>query len=143
MCHVGPIRERSSEITKRYDTGTIGGILAMPFWQDQFSTGFVDSSGHLDVTASQSATIVSILSAGTFFGALGAAPVADAIGRRLGLIVSTVVFIFGVVLQTAATRIPLFLAGRFFAGLGVGLISAISKSLITPRRLVDLNLREL
>jgi SP family sugar:H+ symporter-like MFS transporter len=102
----------------------------MPYWQDQFSTGFRDTSGHLDITASQSATIVSILSAGTFFGALTAAPVADAIGRRLGLIVSSLVFIFGVILQTAATRIPLFLAGRFFAGFGVGLISATSKSIL-------------
>ena len=101
----------------------------MPYWQDQFSTGFVNSSGHLDVTASQSATIVSILSAGTFFGALTAAPVADAIGRRIGLIASTIVFILGVILQTAATSIPIFLAGRFFAGFGVGLISAISMSI--------------
>lgn len=100
----------------------------MPFWQDTFSTGFVNSSGHRDVTASQSATIVSILSAGTFFGALGAAPVADIIGRRWGLIASNVVFCAGVVLQAASIDIPLFLAGRFFAGFGVGLISAMSKS---------------
>ncbi|KAK3487405.1 general substrate transporter [Neurospora hispaniola] len=107
-----------------YDTGTIGGILAMPYWQDLFSTGYRNPEHHLDVTASQSATIVSILSAGTFFGALGAAPLADWAGRRLGLILSSFVFIFGVILQTAAVSIPLFLAGRFFAGLGVGLISA-------------------
>ncbi|KFY24114.1 hypothetical protein V493_05438 [Pseudogymnoascus sp. VKM F-4281 (FW-2241)] len=119
-----------------YDTGTIGGILAMPFWQDTFSTGFVNSSGHRDVTASQSATIVSILSAGTFFGALGAAPVADIIGRRWGLIASNVVFCVGVVLQTIAVDIPLFLAGRFFAGFGVGLISAmipLYQSEISPK----------
>jgi SP family sugar:H+ symporter-like MFS transporter len=85
-----------------------------------------DSTGHLNATASQQATIVSILSAGTFFGALTAAPVADLIGRRLGLVASTFVFIFGVILQTAATAIPLFVAGRFFAGFGVGLISAMS-----------------
>ncbi|KAH6653360.1 general substrate transporter [Truncatella angustata] len=108
-----------------YDTGTISGILAMPYWQSLFSTGYVNSSGNPDVTASQSATIVSILSAGTFFGALGAAPVADAIGRRFGLIASTVVFMLGVILQTAATAIPLFLGGRFLAGFGVGLISAM------------------
>jgi MFS family permease len=99
----------------------------MPYWQNEFSTGYRDSTGHLNITASQSATIVSILSAGTFFGALTAAPIADAIGRRMGLIVSTFVFILGVILQTAATKIPLFVAGRFFAGFGVGLISAISK----------------
>jgi predicted MFS family arabinose efflux permease len=42
------------------------------------------------------------------------------------LIASSWVFIFGVILQTAATSIPLFLAGRFFAGFGVGLVSALS-----------------
>ncbi|KAG0645301.1 Major facilitator-type transporter ecdD [Hyphodiscus hymeniophilus] len=109
-----------------YDTGTIGGILAMPYWRDEFSTGYRDPTGHLDVTASQSAMIVSILSAGTFFGALTAAPVADAIGRRWGLIGSTaIVFNLGVILQAASTRIPTFVAGRFFAGFGVGLISAM------------------
>lgn len=99
----------------------------MPYWQDQFSTGYKDSTGHLNADAAQTATIVSILSAGTFFGALSFAPLADSIGRRLGLIVSTFVFTFGVILQTAATAIPLFVAGRFFAGFGVGLISAMSK----------------
>ena len=55
---------------------------------------------------------------------LTAAPVADLIGRRLGLIACNIVFCFGVVLQTAATAIPIFVAGRFFAGYGVGMISA-------------------
>jgi MFS transporter, SP family, sugar:H+ symporter len=112
----------------RYDTGTIGGILAMPYWQDEFSTGHRNPDGHLDVSSSQSAMIVSILSAGTFFGALTAAPVGDLIGRRWGLIASTaIVFNLGVILQTAATDIPIFVAGRFFAGYGVGLISALSE----------------
>nr|CAJ44796.1 putative hexose transporter [Aspergillus nidulans] len=108
-----------------YDTGTISGILAMPYWAQTFSTGYRDSTGQLNVTSSQSSAIVSILSAGTFFGALGAAPVGDIIGRRWGLIASNGVFVLGVVLQTIATSIPPFLAGRFFAGLGVGLISAL------------------
>lgn len=103
-----------------YDTGTIGGIIAMPAWLATFCT---DST----LTASQSSLIVSILSAGTFFGALTAAPLADYIGRRWALIVTLCVFCFGVILQTAASAIPLFVAGRFFAGFGVGLISAISK----------------
>ncbi|KAF7593923.1 Plasma membrane low glucose sensor [Aspergillus hancockii] len=108
-----------------YDTGTISGILAMPYWSRTFSTGYRDSNGQLNITSSQSSAIVSILSAGTFFGALGAAPMGDIIGRRWGLITSNGVFILGVVLQTAAVSIPTFLAGRFFAGFGVGLISAL------------------
>ncbi|GFF41011.1 probable glucose transporter rco-3 [Aspergillus udagawae] len=112
-----------------YDTGTISGILAMPYWATTFSTGYRDSTGQLNVTSSQSSAIVSILSAGTFFGALGAAPMGDIIGRRWGLIESNGVFVLGVILQTIATSIPPFLAGRFFAGLGVGLISALGEPL--------------
>ncbi|KAL3475704.1 general substrate transporter [Aspergillus californicus] len=108
-----------------YDTGTISGILAMKYWRKTFSTGYINPSDHiLDVTSSQSSMIVSLLSAGTFFGALTAAPVADYFGRRIGMILDCFVFCFGVILQTASTSIPLFVAGRFFAGFGVGLLSA-------------------
>ena len=112
-----------------YDTGTIGGILATRYWLNLFSTGYKvpdPTTGELQpaITASESAEIVSLLSAGTFFGSLGSAPFADWIGRRYGLILSCFVFTFGVILQTAATAIPLFVAGRFFAGFGVGLLSA-------------------
>ncbi|KAK4205425.1 hypothetical protein QBC40DRAFT_162489 [Triangularia verruculosa] len=108
-----------------YDTGTISGILAMDYWREQFSTGYRDAKGHLDVSPTDTSAVVSILSAGTFFGALASPMLGDNIGRRWGLIVSCWVFNFGVVLQTAAGQLPLFLAGRFFAGLGVGLISAL------------------
>jgi MFS family permease len=109
----------------RYDTGTISGILAMPYWQRLFSTGYVDPEGNRNITASQESAIVSILSAGTFFGALMSPFLTDSFGRRPALIISTWVFNLGVILHTVATAIPLFLAGRFFAGLGVGLISAM------------------
>lgn len=108
-----------------YDTGTISGILAMPYFKELFSTGYLDSDGLRAISPSQESTIVSILSAGTFFGALSSPILADNIGRRWGLIASTLVFILGVILQTAAVALPLFIAGRFFAGFGVGLISAL------------------
>ncbi|KFA70641.1 hypothetical protein S40285_09101 [Stachybotrys chlorohalonatus IBT 40285] len=108
-----------------YDTGTISGILAMPYWRRLFSTGYVDADGNPAVTASEESAIVSILSAGTFFGALLSPFLTDFVGRRPALMLSTWVFNLGVVLHTVATSIPLFLAGRFFAGLGVGLISAM------------------
>ncbi|KAJ4395053.1 Plasma membrane low glucose sensor [Didymella pomorum] len=93
----------------------------MPYWKREFST---EADG--EITAAQDSLIVSILSAGTFFGALTAAPFGDVLGRRYGLMVSVgLVFNLGVILQTAATAQPLFIAGRFFAGYGVGLISAL------------------
>ncbi|KIW26233.1 uncharacterized protein PV07_09346 [Cladophialophora immunda] len=107
-----------------YDIGYISGILAMDYWKTHFSTGYRDETGELNVTAGQQSLIVSILSAGTFAGALLSSPIADYIGRRKALMADSCVFMFGNVIQTAATSIPLFLAGRFFAGLGVGLLSA-------------------
>lgn len=118
-----------TDLHARYDTGTIGGILAMQAWRDLFSTGYTNPIDNLpDITSTEKSQIVSLLSAGTFFGALCAAPMGDMLGRRWGMIASTFVFTFGVILQTAAVAIPLFVAGRFFAGLGVGLISALSMS---------------
>ncbi|KAF2273873.1 glucose transporter-like protein [Westerdykella ornata] len=108
-----------------YDTGTISGIIAMPFWKREFATE-TNANGEPIITAAQDSLIVSILSAGTFFGALTAAPVGDLLGRRFGLMFSAgVVFNLGVILQTAATAQDLFIAGRFFAGYGVGLVSAL------------------
>lgn len=99
----------------------------MPYWLENF-TDTLGPDGKPILPASQNSLIVSILSAGTFFGALTAAPFGDLLGRRLGLMVSAgLVFNFGVILQTASTSQPLFIAGRFFAGFGVGLVSALSK----------------
>lgn len=49
-----------------YDTGTISGILAMPYFRKQFSTGTTGPDGNPDLSASQTSAVVSILSAGTF-----------------------------------------------------------------------------
>jgi MFS family permease len=96
----------------------------MDYWLKHYA----DPANDYTLTSAQNSLIVSILSAGTFFGALAAAPFADILGRRLGLMSAAgVVFNLGVILQTASTSRPLFIAGRFFAGLGVGLVSAMSK----------------
>ncbi|KAJ5100118.1 general substrate transporter [Penicillium argentinense] len=98
-----------------YDTGTIAGIQTMPYWLDEFNH---PNEGRISL-------IVSILSVGTFVGALAAGIIADITGRKWGIIISVMLpFNLGVALQTAATAQPLFIAGRFFAGLGVGLVSA-------------------
>lgn len=97
----------------------------MKHWRELFSTGYTNPTDNLpDVSTTEQALIVSILSAGTFFGALLSAPVADGLGRRWAMVFNSVVFIFGVLLQTISTAIPMFSAGRYFAGLGVGLLSA-------------------
>jgi MFS family permease len=46
-------------------------------------------------------------------------------GRRITIIVGCIVFIVGVILQTASTSLGLLVAGRLIAGFGVGFVSAI------------------
>lgn len=97
----------------------------MDYFKEHYGT-FNDASGQFEISTSTKSAIVSILSAGTFFGSLFSPVLADRLGRRPALMISTWVFNLGVILQTASTSNPLFLAGRFFAGFGVGLVSALS-----------------
>lgn len=115
-----------------YDTGTISGIMAMDYVLKRFPNDTMKpyyQNGQLmpgEFTLDELSLIVSILSVGTFCGALLAPIPSDWIGRRWTLIIlAFVVFNVGVIMQTAATAIPLMCVGRVFAGLGVGLISSV------------------
>jgi MFS family permease len=73
----------------------------------------------------QKSLIVSILSAGTFFGALFAGSLADWVGRRSTIMAGCGVFSLGVILQVASTTVSVLVPGRLIAGVGVGFVSAI------------------
>ncbi|KAF9785345.1 MFS monosaccharide transporter [Thelephora terrestris] len=105
-----------------YDTGVISGIQTMDDWLCTFGKRSA-STGLCSITSSQQSLVVSILSAGTFFGALFAAPTADFLGRRYCVVLAVAIFSVGVAMQTAATALPLFVVGRVFAGWGVGMVS--------------------
>ncbi len=105
-------------VDPRYDTGIINGVQAMHDWLCTFGT-------NCEITTFQQSLVVSVLSIGTFLGALLGAPVADIIGRKYGVILATLVFDVGVAMQVASTGLGLFIAGRIIAGLGVGLISVL------------------
>ena len=81
----------------------------MDYFQKEFATNTI---GKPKLTASQTSLIVSILSAGTFFGALTASPFGDILGRRMGLVASCFIFSIGVAFQVASTTIPLM--GKFY-----------------------------
>jgi MFS transporter, SP family, sugar:H+ symporter len=114
-----------------YDTGWMSGVLAMPYFITLYtglpsppaSDAQLVSEFHL--TAQDQSLTTSILSAGTFFGAIIAGDIADFIGRRPTIILGCLVFIVGCILEIASTSLGLMVPGRFIAGLGVGFISAI------------------
>jgi sugar porter (SP) family MFS transporter len=112
-----------------YDTGTIGGVIAMQDWLNVFGTfdpthQLGKDTNFMYLPTSDKSLVVSILSAGTFFGALLAFPMGDMVGRKWGIVCSCVVFALGVGLQLD-TRWATFVVGRVIAGLGVGLVSCL------------------
>ncbi|CAI7640180.1 unnamed protein product [Penicillium pancosmium] len=122
-----------------YDSGYISGVLSMDYFIETFE-GLDKANTPTDkfvIPSSRKSLIVSILSAGTFFGALIAGDLADWYGRRFTIISGCVVFIIGVVLQTASSTLGLLVAGRLIAGFGVGFVSAVIimyMSEIAPRK---------
>lgn len=124
-----------------YDTGWMGGVLGMEYFIKQYTNKDYPSdvfpgrgAGDAEFDAYKKAFVVpqwqqslttSILSAGTFFGAIIAGDVADFIGRRLTIILGCVIFCIGGILETASTGLNVMVGGRLVAGFGVGFISAI------------------
>ncbi|SOV07805.1 probable monosaccharide transporter [Ustilago sp. UG-2017a] len=117
-----------------YDTGTISGLLVMENFKQTFgqfypvnvpsNTTGAPKPGY-DLSTSDTSLVVSILSAGTFIGALAGAPISDILGRRWGMQIALIIFCVGVIMQMATTDLGVFIGGRVVAGLGVGILSTI------------------
>lgn len=122
-----------------FDSGYINGVMAMPYFIQEFENLDPDTTPEEDFVFSswKKSLVTSILSAGTFFGSLIAGDLADYFGRRTTIVAGCCVFIGGVVLQTASTEVGMLVAGRLIAGFGVGFVSAIIilyMSEIAPRK---------
>merc|ERR1711977_367031 len=117
-----------------YDSGYINGVLASQVFIDA-----IEGPGAEEISASTTSLIVSILSAGTFFGALIAGDLADRFGRRPTIISGCALYLAGVVIQMfAASALATIVVGRLLAGFGVGFVSAIIilyMSEICPRKI--------
>ncbi|KAI7677154.1 hypothetical protein KC319_g4050, partial [Hortaea werneckii] len=95
-----------------YDSGYINGVTGSekfieliegPRPSDVAPADYALSGSHLSL-------ITSILSAGTFFGAIIAGDVADIIGRKWTIIAGCLIYIVGVVLQVATNGLGLIVA---------------------------------
>lgn len=130
-----------------YDSGYISSVLGMR--QFKLDYGHIvpvgdngaalsrENDNLYDYATWQKSLIVSILSAGTFFGALISGSLADRFGRRSTIIAGCMIFMAGVVVQVAAPNVNALVVGRLVAGFGVGFVSAINilyMSEVAPRR---------
>lgn len=110
-----------------YDSGYISGVLGMAFFKRLFGGPVplnVDKTGY-NIQTWQKSLTTSILSVGTFFGALFGGSFADWVGRRIAIMSACAIFAVGVILQLASTNLGLLIAGRTVAGFGVGIVSAV------------------
>jgi MFS family permease len=107
-----------------YDSGYINGVLGAQIFIDQVE----GVPGRSAINESNTSLIVSILSCGTFFGALIAGDLADFIGRKWTVILGCLIYMIGCVIQMfTGMGAPLgaIVSGRLIAGIGVGFESAV------------------
>ncbi len=96
-----------------YDTGVVGGVLPNIASDFDLNSPF------------QKGLVVSILLAGAAVGALVAGRIADQLGRRRTIFITSIVFVVGLLLSTFAPTLWIFWISRFIIGLGVGSTSFV------------------
>ncbi|KAE8153367.1 general substrate transporter [Aspergillus avenaceus] len=106
--------------------GTIGGAL---FGFDVSSmSAWIGTKQYLDYFNSPDSNlqggITASMSAGSFAGAIGAGWLSDILGRRMSLMVASVIWVIGAVLQCSAQNVAHLVVGRVISGLSVGITSS-------------------
>lgn len=108
-----------------WDTGAIGGVLAMPAFQDAFGTSHKSKADRTNLEQN----IVSTLQAGCFAACFATSWLADKFGRRPCLMITGALAAVGVAMQAASAArgtLAVMCVGRFVAGLGVGAASTLT-----------------
>ncbi|HKM85117.1 MAG TPA: sugar porter family MFS transporter [Terriglobales bacterium] len=95
-----------------YDTGVISG--AVLFITKQFALSLFPTE-----------LVVAVVLLGAAVGALSGGRIADWLGRRLTLFITSLIFIAGAIVCALARSLPILVAGRLIVGLGIGLSSVV------------------
>ena len=95
-----------------YDTGVISG--AVLFITKQFALSEFPTE-----------LVVAVVLVGAAAGALSGGRIADWLGRRLTLLITSLIFIAGAIVCALAGSLTVLVAGRLIVGLGIGLSSIV------------------
>lgn len=102
-----------------YDTGIVGGVLAM----ESFQRDFDFTKDNISNVSSWSA---SLLQLGAFVSCFFAWPLTAKYGRRIAIVIASFIFNIGAIMQLFPEYgVSLWYAGRCISGVGVGIATVI------------------
>lgn len=105
----------------------MGSVLALSSFKKDFGLPLESSGFGNAENAHIASNVVSLLTAGCFFGSIFAAYINDKLGRRYSLMIFAVIFLVGAAVQVASHHeIGMIYGGRVIAGFGVGGMSSIT-----------------
>ncbi|CCF57722.1 hypothetical protein KAFR_0D00750 [Kazachstania africana CBS 2517] len=113
-----------------WDTGTIGGYLSQTDFMRRFGMQHPDGSYYFSKV--RTGLIVSIFCIGCAIGGIVFSKLGDQYGRRIALVIVTIVYMVGILISIASIdKWYQYFIGRIIAGLGVGGIAVYSPLLIS------------
>lgn len=110
-----------SSATNGYDGSMMNGLQSLIYWKDYFHNPGGSKQGLLNA----------IQSVGSVCSLPIAPNLADWIGRQKSILIGSLIVALGAGLQSGARDTGMFIAGRFFIGLGSGINGIASPLLIT------------
>lgn len=109
------------QTTTGFDGSMLNGMQSLPQWNEDF--GF-PSGGRLGA-------MVNGVTFGVLISLLFSAQLCEKLGRRYPITIGSSLIIIGSILQTAAANYGMFVAGRFFIGIGGGIGAVAAPQLMT------------
>ncbi|KAF5345731.1 hypothetical protein D9757_013301 [Collybiopsis confluens] len=97
------------------DISSMSGVLTNPYYLRQF---------HNPSSSAQGA-MVAAMPAGSFIGALAVSQLGDRLGRKKTIMLASIIWVIGSILQCASVNRGMLVVGRIISGLSVGISSTI------------------
>lgn len=112
-----------------YDIGGAGGTFVMTGFKEHFGWECAPNASFDCVPASSqqqnldTGLINGLFGVGATFGAILSPRMIEGYGRKKGLLVASIIFIFGAGMQAGAPTMQVMWSGRIFSGLAIGSLS--------------------
>ncbi|WBW74966.1 plasma membrane hexose:proton symporter [Schizosaccharomyces osmophilus] len=109
------------------DTGSIGGITNMRDFQSRFADKYDKDTDTYSYSSARQGLLTGMVNVGSFSGCILSSPLADRIGKRTSIIVWTIVYLIGIIIQvtTVPSWVQIVIA-KIWTGLGIGALSVIA-----------------